>query len=266
MADPTSNRYVNERPRGVLVLAYEVGLLRFHVLDGTRFESTLFPFHPLQQWEESCSRFCGSKKTFCLKNIHLCCFLLAHSINESNQWCPPFSGPHNLAICEIIHLSPAALWWNHPPNETNKNFTMLSDESSVSNILHLAKLMYFTNMDFPSNRRFPLLVTKPPSSSSSSSSSSISIHPSSILTRRWPLHESQLFSAELPDSSCHVPRHHGVPILRHVAVGPWSVRGSLQLQQQWQVWNGEHLLRPRFVFPVAVTPFFCWVFFLTWTF
>ena len=157
MADPTSNRYVNERPRGVLVLAYEVGLLRFHVLDGTRFESTLSPFHPLQQWEESCSRFCCSKKTFCLKNIHLCCFLLAHSINESNQWCPPFSGPHNLAICEIIDLSPAALWWNHPPNETNKNFTMLSDESSVSNILHLAKLMYFTNMDFPSNRRFPLL-------------------------------------------------------------------------------------------------------------
>ena len=59
MADPTSNRYVNERPRGVLT--YEVGLLRFHVIDGIPFESTLFPFHPVQQWEESCSHVCGYK-------------------------------------------------------------------------------------------------------------------------------------------------------------------------------------------------------------
>ena len=118
MADPTSNRY--ERPRGVLT--YEVGLWRFHVIDGSPFESTLFLFHPVQQWEESCS--------------HLCCFWLAHSINESNRWCPPFSGSHNPTIWEILHLSPAALWWNRPANETNKNFTM----SSLSNIIHLAKL------------------------------------------------------------------------------------------------------------------------------
>ena len=99
------------------------------------------------------------KKSFCLKNMHLCCFLLAHSINESNQRCPAFLGSHNPTICEIINyqFSPCSFMMKPSPNETNKSFT------SVSNIT----------------------------------------------------------DAEMPDSSCHVPRRHVVPILRHVAVGPW---------------------------------------------